>query len=172
MFSSTRFRCSVSNGARRIELIADPLRYESVLRHRSRFRANSRELAEARNSVLGVGLRFVFSPFVEEFFFAWRSIEQARSNAPVRFALARRCDCSSRVSLFAAEDTMSGSAQTERKFPPSSRIQVKPAAGPRLAGRTGTVIGAGYYPKSLRVILDGSKGPITLHMDYVAMINT
>lgn len=67
---------------------------------------------------------------------------------------------------------MSGSAQTEPKFPSGSRIQVKPAAGPRLAGKTGTVVGAGYYPKSLRVILDGSKGPITLHMEYVAMINT
>lgn len=67
---------------------------------------------------------------------------------------------------------MSGSAQTELKVPPGSRIQVKPAAGPRLAGRMGTVIGAGYYPKSLRVILDGSKGPITLHMNYVAVIDT
>ncbi|MEY9415418.1 hypothetical protein ABIF69_001860 [Bradyrhizobium japonicum] len=64
---------------------------------------------------------------------------------------------------------MSGSAQTNLKFPPGSRIQVKPAAGPRLAGKTGTVVGAGYYPKSLRVILDGSKGPITLHVDYVVM---
>ena len=59
----------------------------------------------------------------------------------------------------------------ELKFPPGCRIQVKPAAGPRLAGRTGTVLGGGYHPKSLRVILDGSKGPITLHMDYVALIN-
>lgn len=66
---------------------------------------------------------------------------------------------------------MAGSAQTELKFPPGSRIQVQPGAGSRLAGRTGTVIRAGYYPKSLRVILDGSKGPITLHMDYVAMID-
>ena len=67
---------------------------------------------------------------------------------------------------------MSGSAEIELKFPPGSRIQVEPAAGPRLAGRTGTVIGAGYYPRSLRVILDGSKGPITLHVNYVAMIDT
>ncbi|TYL88012.1 hypothetical protein FXB38_02520 [Bradyrhizobium cytisi] len=67
---------------------------------------------------------------------------------------------------------MAGSAQAELKFPPGSRIQVKPGAGPRLAARTGTVIRTGYYPKSLRVILDGSKGPITLHMDYVAMIDT
>lgn len=67
---------------------------------------------------------------------------------------------------------MAGSAQHELKFPSGSRVQIKPTAGPRLAGRTGTVIGAGYYPKSLRVILDGSKGPITLHMDYLATIDT
>lgn len=67
---------------------------------------------------------------------------------------------------------MAGSSQHELKFPSGSRVQIKPTAGPRLAGRTGTVIGAGYYPKSLRVILDGSKGPITLHMDYLAMIDT
>lgn len=72
----------------------------------------------------------------------------------------------------AAEDSMSRSAEIQLKFPPGSRIQVRPAAGPRLAGRTGTVIGAGYYPKSLRVILDGSKGPITLHMNFVAMVDT
>ncbi|MGY4625617.1 hypothetical protein ACVWY3_003373 [Bradyrhizobium sp. USDA 4486] len=63
-------------------------------------------------------------------------------------------------------------AEIELKFPAGSRIQVKQAAGPRLAGRIGTVIGAGYYPKSLRVILDGSKGPITLHVNYVTMIDT
>lgn len=34
------------------------------------------------------------------------------------------------------------------------------------------MIGAGYYPKSLRVILDGSKGPITLYMDYLITIDT
>jgi hypothetical protein len=66
---------------------------------------------------------------------------------------------------------MSGSAEIGLKFPPGSRIQVKPTAGPRLAGKTGTVIGAGYYTKSLRVILDGSKGPITLHMTYLARID-
>lgn len=67
---------------------------------------------------------------------------------------------------------MSGSAETELMFPPGSRIQVNQTAGPRLAGRTGTVISVGYYSKSLRVILDGSKGPITLHMIYLTMIDT
>jgi len=67
---------------------------------------------------------------------------------------------------------MSGSAQTNLTFPPGSRIQVKLAAGLRLAGKTGTVTGVGYYPQSLRVILDGSKAPITLHVDYVAAIDS
>ncbi|TFV44257.1 hypothetical protein E4K65_28565 [Bradyrhizobium niftali] len=66
---------------------------------------------------------------------------------------------------------MSGSTQTNPRFPPGSRIQVKPTAGPRLAGKTGRVVGVGYYPKSLRVVLDGSKAPITLHADYVVVID-
>jgi hypothetical protein len=51
------------------------------------------------------------------------------------------------------------------------RIEVNPSAGPRLCGKNGTVIGPGYHPKSLRVILDGSKTPITLHVTYVAIVN-
>jgi hypothetical protein len=66
---------------------------------------------------------------------------------------------------------MPGLTQTKLGFPPGSRIQVKPAAGARLAGKTGSVIGGGYYPKSLRLVLDGSKVPITLHVDYVAAID-
>ncbi|QHP68711.1 hypothetical protein EI171_16400 [Bradyrhizobium sp. LCT2] len=66
---------------------------------------------------------------------------------------------------------MSGPTQTNPKFPSGSRIQVKPTAGPRLAGKTGRVIGVGYYPKSLRVVLDGSKAPLTLHADYVVAID-
>lgn len=52
-----------------------------------------------------------------------------------------------------------------------SRIEVKPSAGPRLCGKNGTVIGTGYHSKSLRVILDGSKTPITLHVTYVAIVD-
>ncbi|MGY8635114.1 hypothetical protein RAD15_21800 [Bradyrhizobium sp. 14AA] len=66
---------------------------------------------------------------------------------------------------------MPGSAQTNLGFPPGSRIRVTPAGGSRLAGKTGTVIGGGYYPKSVRVVLDGSKVPITLHADYLAPID-
>lgn len=57
------------------------------------------------------------------------------------------------------------------QFTIGSRIEVKPSAGPRLCRKNGTVIGAGYHPKSLRVILDGSKTPITLHVTYVAIVD-
>lgn len=50
---------------------------------------------------------------------------------------------------------------TKGQFAIGSRIEVKPSAGRRLCGKTGTVIGTGYHPKSLRVILDGSKSPLT-----------
>ncbi|TYO60875.1 hypothetical protein FXV83_41350 [Bradyrhizobium hipponense] len=59
----------------------------------------------------------------------------------------------------------------EGQFTIGCRIEVRPSAGPRLCGKTGTLIGAGYHPKSLRVILDGSKSPITLHVVYVAIVN-
>ncbi|QOZ48890.1 hypothetical protein XH89_24455 [Bradyrhizobium sp. CCBAU 53340] len=67
---------------------------------------------------------------------------------------------------------MPGPTPTNLQFPAGSRIRVTPAAGRRLAGRTGTVIGAGYYPKSIRLVLDGSKLPITLHADYLAPIES
>jgi len=58
--------------------------------------------------------------------------------------------------------TSDGSATyNEGQFTIGSRIEVRPSAGPRLCGKTGTLIGAGYHPRSLRVILDGSKSPIT-----------
>ncbi|MBR0784929.1 hypothetical protein JQ635_26230 [Bradyrhizobium iriomotense] len=66
---------------------------------------------------------------------------------------------------------MPESACTNLGFPPGSRVQVKPEAGTRLSGKTGRVIGGGFYPRSLRVVLDGSKVPITLHVNYVAAID-
>ncbi|WP_439374639.1 hypothetical protein ACRQ5Q_27110 [Bradyrhizobium sp. PMVTL-01] len=66
---------------------------------------------------------------------------------------------------------MPESACTSLGFPPGSRVRVKAEAGARLAGKTGRVIGSGFYPKSLRVVLDGSKVPITLHVNYVAPID-
>jgi hypothetical protein len=44
-------------------------------------------------------------------------------------------------------------------------------AGPRLAGKIGSVIGLGYHPKSRRIVLDGSRSPITLHITYLAIMD-
>ncbi|WP_246820728.1 hypothetical protein [Bradyrhizobium iriomotense] len=77
----------------------------------------------------------------------------------------------SSTASFTAVKAMPESASTNLGFPPGSRVQVKPEAGARLAGKTGRVIGGGFYPKSLRLVLDGSKVPITLHVNYVAAID-
>lgn len=61
-----------------------------------------------------------------------------------------------------------GAAQ-KAKLQIGSRIEVKSAAGPRLSGRTGQVIGSGYHPRSVRIVLDGSRSPITLHFTYVEL---
>jgi hypothetical protein len=66
---------------------------------------------------------------------------------------------------------MNGPASIKGEFAVGSRIEVKPSAGPRLGGKTGTVIGLGYHPKSLRIVLDGSKSPITLHFTYLLAVN-
>jgi hypothetical protein len=52
-------------------------------------------------------------------------------------------------------------------FAIGARIELKLSAGRRLAGRTGKVIGIGRHPGSLRLMLDGSKSPITLHQTYL-----
>ncbi|MGJ4949701.1 hypothetical protein [Bradyrhizobium sp. HKCCYLS20291] len=51
-----------------------------------------------------------------------------------------------------------------------SRVGITSLAGPKLSGRIGHVVGHGYYPKSLRIVLDGSKSPITLHFTYVELL--
>jgi hypothetical protein len=56
------------------------------------------------------------------------------------------------------------------EFAVGSRIETKPSAGPRLVGKTGTIVGAGYHPQSLRILLDGSKSPITLHVTFVEVV--
>jgi hypothetical protein len=52
-----------------------------------------------------------------------------------------------------------------------ARIILSEAIGPRLANRHGTVIGGSAYKDSLRVVLDGSKTPITLHQRYFRLMN-
>ena len=70
-----------------------------------------------------------------------------------------------------AETVMSSSSSIKDEFAIGSRIEVKSSAGPRLSGKTGTVIGIGYHPESLRIVLDGSKSPITLHFTYLVLVN-
>lgn len=67
---------------------------------------------------------------------------------------------------------MNGLSSIKSEFAIGSRIEVKPSVGPRLGGKTGTVIGLGYHPKSLRIVLDGSRSPITLHFTYLLIVNS
>lgn len=66
---------------------------------------------------------------------------------------------------------MNSRSSIKSEFAVGSRIEVKLSAGPRLGGKTGTVIGLGYHPKSLRIVLDGAKSPITLHFTYLLVVN-
>lgn len=69
------------------------------------------------------------------------------------------------------EAVMNRSSSIKDKFAMGCRIEVKSSAGPRLSGKTGTVVGIGYHPESLRIVLDGSKSPITLHFTYLVVVN-
>ena len=51
------------------------------------------------------------------------------------------------------------------------RIIVNAAAGPRMVGRHGVVLGSGGTRHRLRVLLDGSKHEITLHARFVDVLN-
>jgi hypothetical protein len=48
-----------------------------------------------------------------------------------------------------------------------ARFRINERAGPRLAGKEGTIIGRSRQNSSIRVLLDGSKSPISLHPDYI-----
>jgi len=54
------------------------------------------------------------------------------------------------------------------EFKIGARIKISSAAGPRLASKQGIVIGSGRYPDAVRITLDGSKTPITLHRKYLS----
>lgn len=47
------------------------------------------------------------------------------------------------------------------------RIAVDPSAGTKLAGKCGVVTGKGTTKSKVRVLLDGSKNTITLHVRFV-----
>lgn len=52
-------------------------------------------------------------------------------------------------------------------FAAGQLIVVQQTAGPRLGGRRGKVIGTGATRTRIRIQLDGSKGPITLHARFL-----
>ena len=60
-------------------------------------------------------------------------------------------------------------ASSTDEFKVGARIKVGDAAGPRLASKRGTILGFGKYPDAVRVKLDGSKFPITLHKKYLSL---
>ena len=49
-------------------------------------------------------------------------------------------------------------------------VVVEATAGPRLSGRRGVVLGLGVTRTRVRVLLDGSKGPITLHERFLGKL--
>lgn len=50
------------------------------------------------------------------------------------------------------------------------RIVVAPAAGLRLGGKKGIILGPGTTASQVKVLLDGSKRPMTLHARYVDLL--
>ncbi|OSI73925.1 hypothetical protein BSZ21_06160 [Bradyrhizobium canariense] len=51
------------------------------------------------------------------------------------------------------------------------RMVVNAAAGPRMAGRLGVVLGSGGTRHRVRVLLDGSKNEMTLHARFLDALN-
>lgn len=56
-------------------------------------------------------------------------------------------------------------------FEVGARITVSEVAGPRLGNKQGTIVGSPKHSSAVRVLLDGSKSPITLHRKYLKLIN-
>lgn len=65
-------------------------------------------------------------------------------------------------------DTSAGDMPPAFKFASGQSIMVRAEAGPRLGGKRGIVLGAGATSTRVRIRLDGSKGPITLHKRFLS----
>ena len=50
------------------------------------------------------------------------------------------------------------------------RIVVGEAAGPKLSGKKGVIVGPGATRSQLRILLDGSKNSITLHVRFLEVV--
>lgn len=59
---------------------------------------------------------------------------------------------------------------TRHEWTAGARVVVCGAAGPRLSGKQGVVLGFGATRSRLRILLDGSRGPITLHVTFVNQV--
>lgn len=55
------------------------------------------------------------------------------------------------------------------EFEVGVRIRINERAGPRLGNKFGTVISRGKYLNSLRIVIDGSRTPLTLHRKYLEL---
>ena len=63
----------------------------------------------------------------------------------------------------------------DREFTPGMRIQLSAlgkARSPRMKVHTGVIVGITHGSEGVRLILDGSKKPITLHKSYIEPITT
>jgi hypothetical protein len=61
----------------------------------------------------------------------------------------------------------------ESDFSIGDRVQISALGAlrcPRIADRTGTIVGRSIYVNCARVLLDGNKSPTTIHRDYLKAI--
>jgi hypothetical protein len=56
------------------------------------------------------------------------------------------------------------------EFVKGCRIVVGEAAGPKLSGKKGVIVGLGATRSQLRILLDGSKNSITLYVRFLEMV--
>jgi hypothetical protein len=59
------------------------------------------------------------------------------------------------------------------QFSIGDRVQISALGAsrcPRIADKTGTIVGRSVYVSCARVLLDGNKSPITVHRDYLEAI--
>ncbi|MCG2645684.1 MULTISPECIES: hypothetical protein [Bradyrhizobium] len=67
---------------------------------------------------------------------------------------------------------MAGQSIEESLLIKGQTIIVVSSAGPRLAGKSGIVTGKGATKSQVRVLLDGSKGCITLHARFLSLLQS
>ena len=60
-------------------------------------------------------------------------------------------------------------ASSTSEFKIGARVKVSEAAGPRLASKHGVILGPARYYNAVRVKLDGSKFPVTLHKTFLSL---